>query len=46
MQRRWISVQGQLVAAQADNAELAEAVAGMRAQQAALQQKRARLDAK
>jgi predicted nucleic acid-binding Zn-ribbon protein len=44
LQRRWIGVQGQLVAAQADGAELEEAVAGMRAQQAVMQQKRARLE--
>lgn len=45
VQRRWIVVQGQLVAAQADNAEQAEVVAAQRAQQAVLQQKRARLEA-
>ncbi len=44
LQRRWISVQGALVGLQADNAELAEAVAAMRAQQAVMQQKRARLN--
>ena len=43
LQRRWIGVQGQLVAVQAENAELAEAVGAMRAQQAVMQQKRARL---
>lgn len=44
LQRRWIGVQGQLVALQADNSEAAEAVAAMRSQQAVMQQKRARLD--
>ncbi|KAL4448619.1 hypothetical protein ABPG75_005838 [Micractinium tetrahymenae] len=44
LQRRWIGVQGQLVALQAENAEAAEAVAAMRAQQAVMQQKRARLN--
>ena len=44
LQRRWISVQGALVGLQAENAELAEAVAAMRAQQAVMQQKRARLN--
>ena len=44
LQRRWIGVQGQLVALQAENAELAESVGAMRAQQAVMQQKRARLN--
>ncbi|PRW44941.1 Coiled-coil domain-containing 40 isoform C [Chlorella sorokiniana] len=44
LQRRWISVQGVLVGLQAENAELAEAVAAMRAQQVVMQQKRARLN--
>lgn len=44
LQRRWISVQGVLVGLQAENAELTEAVAAMRAQQAVMQQKRARLN--
>lgn len=44
LQRRWISLQGALVGLQAENAELAEAVAAMRAQQAVMQQKRARLN--
>ena len=39
-----MGVQGTLVAAQAANAELAEAVAGMRAQQAVMSQKRQRLN--
>lgn len=43
LQRRWIAVQGALVALQAGNAEAAEAVATMAAQQAVMQQKRARL---
>lgn len=45
LQRRWIAVQAQLVGAQAGNAEAAEAVAGLRSQQAVMQQKRARLNA-
>lgn len=44
LQRRWMGVQAALVARQAENAEAAEAVAAMRAQQAVLQQKRARLE--
>lgn len=44
LQRRWISVQGALVGLQAENAELTEAKAAMRAQQAVMQQKRARLN--
>ena len=45
LQRRWIGLQGQLVAAQAANAEAAEAVAALRSQQAVMQQKRERLNA-
>jgi len=44
LQRRWIAMQSQLVALQAENAELAEAISSMRAQQAVMQQKRARLN--
>lgn len=43
LQRRWIAVQRTLVALQAGNAEAAEAVATMAAQQAVMQQKRGRL---
>ena len=43
LQRRWIGVQSQLVATQAQNAELAEALTTLQSQQAVMQQKRARM---
>ncbi len=46
LQRCWIVVQGQLVALQAENSEAAEAATAMGAQQAVMQQKQARLNAR
>ena len=43
LQRRWITAQGQLVGLQSENAELAESISHMRAQQAVLVHKRQRL---
>ncbi|GAB4817322.1 hypothetical protein N2152v2_004368 [Parachlorella kessleri] len=43
LQRRWIVMQGQLVGLQAENAELAESIAKMQAEQAIMQHKRQRL---